>query len=848
MMKDYVRESYSASKEWAELVLVNTAAEGMRLLVSGKHDAMLINKVVGLHTLHMLELSNVKALTARAGFKQKFAFAVHEGKSELLMKINEAFAVIKANKVYDAIYETWFGVYDVKVVSLFDILKYLIPIILIFISITAYNFYLRRSQLKLSDSAKIALGERLKNILEGTRSGTWEWNVQTGETTFNDRWASIIGYELRELQPTSIETWIKFVHPDDAKLSEELLEKHFSGELPYYECEARMRHKDGHWIWVLDRGKVTKWNPDGKPLEMSGTHQDVTDHKQIENKLKESEERLALAMMGTQDGLWDWNLLNDKVYFSPQWKSMLGYEDSEITNDFSEWQSLLHREDLKSALSNIQYFLNNKAVNYSSEFRMQHKDGHYINILSRAFAVEGSDGKITRLVGTHVDISERKLAEEEIRVLAFNDPLTQLPNRRLLVDRLSHALAASARSGQRGALIIMDLDHFKTLNDTLGHNVGDELLQQVAARLTANVREGDTVSRFGGDEFVILLEGLSEENIEAAAHTKDVAEKILHALNQPYQLGVDEHRSTPSIGAIVFNGHEETSEELLKQADIAMYQSKAAGRNTLRFFNQTMQEVITARVDMENELRKAIHHKQFQLHYQIQLDNNGQALGAEALIRWIHPERGMISPFDFIPLAEDTGLILPIGQWVLDTACAQLKAWQQNPLTQDLILAVNVSAKQFHQDNFVAQVLATIARHDINAARLKLELTESMLVTDIGDIITKMDTLSKIGIQFSLDDFGTGYSSLQYLKRLPLNQLKIDQAFVRELVTDANDRAIVRTIISMANGLNINVIAEGVETVEQRQYLLDNGCMHYQGYLFSKPVPIDEFEALLKKD
>jgi diguanylate cyclase (GGDEF)-like protein/PAS domain S-box-containing protein len=462
-------------------------------------------------------------------------------------------------------------------------------------------------------------------------------------------------------------------------------------------------------------------------------------------------------------------------------------------------------------------------------------------------AVKDANGIVTNYVATLNDITMKKAAADKIMSLAFYDPLTELPNRRLLIDRLGLALATSARNSQCGALLFLDLDHFKTLNDTLGHDMGDLLLQKVAARLTGVLREGYTLARLGGDEFIILLGGLNEQAIEAAAQTKDIAEKIIVVLNQSYQLGANEHYSSPSIGATVFLGHNLTTEELLKQADIAMYQAKYAGRNTLRFFDPAMQETITVRAHMESELRKAIEQNQFQLHYQIQVGSTGQALGAEALIRWQHPERGQIPPFDFIPLAEETGLILPIGQWVLDTACAQLKIWQQNPLIQHLIIAVNVSAKQFHQDDFVEQVLATIARHDINPTRLKLELTESILVANISDIIIKMDALSKIGIQFSLDDFGTGYSSLQYLKKLPLNQLKIDQSFVRDLATDADDKAIVRTIIMMAHSLDINVIAEGVETAEQRQYLLDNDCTHYQGYLFSKPVPIDEFEALLRK-
>ncbi|MBA6339826.1 EAL domain-containing protein [Colwellia sp. MB02u-10] len=489
----------------------------------------------------------------------------------------------------------------------------------------------------------------------------------------------------------------------------------------------------------------------------------------------------------------------------------------------------------------------NSIGGWEGEIWNKRKNGEVYSEHLTVTAVKDASGRVSNYVGAFIDNTTNKAASEKINSLAYFDPLTHLPNRRLLFDKLGHALASSARSNKCAALLLLDLDHFKILNDTLGHEAGDTLLQQVATRLINSVRKIDTVARLGGDEFVVLLENLSEEAIEAAAQTKSLAKKIIFSLIQPYQLGANEHRSTPSIGATVFSGYELTSEELLRQVDIAMYQSKTAGRNTLRFFDQTMQEAISVRADMENELRKAIKYNQFQLYYQIQVSSSGQALGAEALIRWQHPERGQISPFNFIPLAEETGLILPIGQWVLDTACAQLKAWQQSPQTEGLVLAVNISAKQFHQENFVEQVKTTLQQYEINPAQLKLELTESILVESISNIITKMNMLNKIGVLFSLDDFGTGYSSLQYLKLLPLNQLKIDQSFVRDLPTDANDKAIVRTIITMAHSLDIDVIAEGVETVEQRQYLLDKGCMHYQGYLFSKPVPIDEFELLLRK-
>lgn len=482
---------------------------------------------------------------------------------------------------------------------------------------------------------------------------------------------------------------------------------------------------------------------------------------------------------------------------------------------------------------------------WEGEIWNRRKNGEIFPEYLTISVVQDLNNTITNYVATFNDITISKAAEEEIKNLAFYDPLTQLPNRRLLIDRLTHALGTCARGRRQGALLFIDLDHFKTLNDTLGHGVGDLLLNQVAARLRLCVREGDTVARLGGDEFVVMLEDLSENPLEAAAHTETIGEKLLEALNQPYQLEARKYHSTASIGATLFNDLQSNIDELLKQADIAMYQAKTAGRNTLRFFDPKMQEAINARVILESELRKAIDQSEFQLHYQIQVNHLGQALGAEALIRWIHPEQGLISPIKFIPLAEETELIIPIGQWVIENACAQLKAWQQNPLTAKLMLSVNVSAKQFRQDDFVSKVHQAVHQSAIEPNTLKLELTESILLENIESTISTMHALKEIGVSFSLDDFGTGYSSLQYLKRLPLDQLKIDQSFVRDLVSDSSDRTIVRTIIAMAKNLNLEVIAEGVETYDQQQILLNNDCYIFQGYLFGKPLKLEQFEAQL---
>ena len=468
-----------------------------------------------------------------------------------------------------------------------------------------------------------------------------------------------------------------------------------------------------------------------------------------------------------------------------------------------------------------------------------------------AFQNGEKEKRVAELVIANIELAfqneEKGILATELNNLAFYDTLTGLPNRRLLLDRLQHAFASSERSGRDGVLMFIDLDKFKDLNDTLGHDFGDLLLQQTAQRLASCTRENDTVARLGGDEFVIMLGDLSEQPIEAAIQAKAVGDKILAALNRPYMLALHEYHSTASIGAALFKDHGKSAEELLKRADIAMYQAKKAGRNTLRFFNPKMQEVINARISLEGDLRRALESPQFELYYQIQVDSLHRPFGVEALIRWKHPGRGLVCPAQFIPLAEESGLIVPIGQWALETACTRLKLWQEDALTRDLVLAVNISAVQFHQADFVAQMQSLVQRYAIDPTRLKLEITESLLLKNIENAIATMSALQEIGIHFSLDDFGTGYSSLQYLKRLPISQLKIDQSFIRDIATDSSDKAIVCAIIAMAQSLNLDVIAEGVETEEQRQFLLDRSCTHYQGYLFSEPIPVEQFEALLRQ-
>lgn len=442
------------------------------------------------------------------------------------------------------------------------------------------------------------------------------------------------------------------------------------------------------------------------------------------------------------------------------------------------------------------------------------------------------------------DITARKAAEESAHQLAFYDPLTDLPNRRLLLDRLRQMISASARRKTYDAVLFIDLDNFKALNDTRGHDVGDLLLIEVADRLQASVRQGDTVARLGGDEFVITLTDLGDQVDQAIGKAETVSKKILETTSRTILLNGAEYHGTSSIGVCLFRGDDVTVDELLKHADTAMYQAKNGGRNTVRFYDPAMQATLESRVRIESLIRQALP-DQFVLNYQLQAGRHGEVLGAEALLRWQHPEQGTIPPATFIPLAEDTGLILPIGEWVLRTACAQLKAWESDPKTRSLRLAVNVSVRQFHQADFVDRVLAALDDTAADPTKLKLELTESLLVKDVEDVIAKMSALKARGVTFSLDDFGTGYSSLSYLKRLPLDELKIDRSFVRDVLTDPDDASIALTIVALAKSLGLSVIAEGVETEAQRDFLARHGCNRYQGYLFSRPLPLDEFEQLL---
>jgi diguanylate cyclase (GGDEF)-like protein/PAS domain S-box-containing protein len=484
---------------------------------------------------------------------------------------------------------------------------------------------------------------------------------------------------------------------------------------------------------------------------------------------------------------------------------------------------------------------------WQGEIWNRHKNGRVFAEMLTITSVRGAHEDITHYIATFTNITEDKQAAAEIHRLAYYDALTRLPNRRLLHERLAQALAVTAKSGALGALLFIDLDNFRALNDTRGHDLGDQLLCELAQRMQTGAREGDTVARLGGDEFVVLMEALSADPGEAARLALSFGEKLLGVAGPQLVLHGQDYKGTMSIGACLFAGGE-SIEDLFKRAELALYRAKDAGRNRLCFFEPAMQVEIDRRSQLETDLSLAVVLGQLELFYQPQIDSAGRTAGVEGLLRWRHAQRGLVPPGDFIPLAEASGLIVPIGYWALEAACATLARWAGEAHTRALQVAVNVSAQQFRQPDFVARVERILASSGADPQRLKLELTESAVLADVDASIEKMLEIKALGVSLSMDDFGTGYSSLSYLALLPIDQLKIDQSFVRNLPGAAKDESIARTIISLGRELSVNVVAEGVETAAQHAFLAAHGCHGYQGYLFSRPLPIAELEAFLRRE
>ena len=628
---------------------------------------------------------------------------------------------------------------------------------------------------------------------------------------------------------------LDLIAPEDRLAFADMHKRVLAGESLQLEFEViglkgARRSLETHAVPMPDHGKL---------VQLAVTR-DITARKQAQAEL-----RIAATAFESKEGMAITNADFSILRVNKAFTEITGYTPEEA---IGQNPRLLNSGRHDAAFFKAMWRSISQSGTWRGEIWNRRKNGEIYPEWLTIAVVKDDAGHITHYVATFSDISAHKAAEIEIQSLAFYDRLTRLPNRRLLMDRLEQALFAGVRHHHQGALLFVDLDNFKTINETLGHDKGDMLLLQVAQRLASCIRGCDTAARLGGDEFVIMLEDLSDNAHEAASQAEAVGEKIRQAINQRYQLDGDEMHITPSIGVTLFGDQDETIEEPLKRAEMALNQAKSTGRNYLLFFEPQMQAAVNARAALELGLREAMAKNQLCLYYQAQVAGNRQIIGVEVLVRWLHPQRGIVAPSEFIPLAEDTGLILPLGLWVLDTACVQLAQWATRPDMAHLTVSVNVSARQFQLHGFVDQVLEVLERTGANPQRLKLELTESVLVSSVEDVIAKMRALKGVGVGVSLDDFGTGYSSLSYLSRLPLDQLKIDQSFVMNIGLNDNAAAICAAAISLAHGLKLKVVAEGVETEAQRYFLNTvHHCDFMQGYLFSRPLPLEEFEALVTR-
>ncbi|UCV03563.1 EAL domain-containing protein [Dechloromonas denitrificans] len=688
-------------------------------------------------------------------------------------------------------------------------------------------------------------------ILENAAHAIIATDVAGTIVYFNSAAQKMLGYSWDEVVGKSSPAL--FHLPEEVVARAEMLSSELNraiaGEFEVFTARLEDSESDeSDWTYVRKDGSQFPVNlaitalrdSSGSVQGYLGIASDISERRHLEQEL-----RIAATAFESQAAIMVTDARRRILRVNPAFTKLTGYAPEEA---IGRLPSLL-----KSGRQDASFYLEmwrslEQTRHWQGEIWNRRKGGEVYPEWLTISAVYDDQGKLTNYVSTFSDISNLKVAESEIHHLAFYDPLTALPNRRLLLNRLDKARQTGKRNSQYGALLIIDLDHFKTLNDTLGHEFGDRLLVEVAQRLKACIREGDTAARQGGDEFVVMLEELGSDPGAAGVQAETVAEKIRSELCRPYILQDDtEYFRSASIGISLFRAQDKSLDVLMKQADIALYKAKDAGRNAIRFFDDAMQTALDQRAGLEGGLRNALARGEFLLYVQPQVDSARRLIGGEALLRWQPPGQAMVAPNDFIPLAEETGLIVPIGLWVLDTACAALRRWAADEPTRELFMAVNVSARQFRQADFVDQVSAALARHQARPQLLKLELTESLLLDNVEEVVVKMQALRQLGVRFSLDDFGTGYASLAYLKRFPFEQLKVDRSFIRDITSDPDDAAIVRAIIAMGNALRLNVVAEGVEEDGQHGFLVEHGCRFFQGYLFGRPMPFAEFEQRLDK-
>lgn len=678
--------------------------------------------------------------------------------------------------------------------------------------------------------------ERWSFALEGAGDGVQDWDLRTQQCYFSPQCKIVLGMQPDEV--LDLEQWRLHVHPDDWSYVDRRVQRHLQGLSELCSAEYRVQMPNGEIHFILMRGKVVEWSGDRMPARLIATHTDVTVRRRMEDALRNGEEKYRRLFEMAQEGIWVLDAAGVTTLVNQAMANMLGCKKEEVVGH--SVLEFLDEEGRKLAQEHMKR--RRQGIEERIDCELVAKTGRRVFASMQTAPIFDSDGEFAGSIAGVIDLTERKRIEDQIRQLALYDELTHLPNRRMLNERLTQEQARALRHHHTGALLFIDLDHFKNINDSLGHPVGDALLQAIAERLQKVVREEDTLARLGGDEFVVLLPELDPEARGAASKAQQVALKIQQALTDSFDVASHRLTISCSIGIALYPLDQESIHDILKQADTAMYRAKQEGRSTLCIFSKDMHEEIEQNLRLQMLLPGALQENQFELYFQAQFNDRSEVIGAEVLLRWREPELGFVRPDHFIRAAEESGFIVQLGDWVLRNACQQLRAWMQQGLPPTFErLAINISARQFAQDDFPQRVLAFVQAAGIEPRQIELEITESMLLNRLELVVEKMRVLHEMGFYIALDDFGTGYSSLSYLRSLPLHKLKIDQAFVRDIQNDKNDRAIVETIIAMARHMELDVIAEGVEDENQFVFLRGKGCLQYQGYHFARPVPAEKF-------